>query len=309
VRARISVISEIPQEWRAAVSRWTEANERYKTKTCPDHNTEYFLYQTMLGAWPIGTDRLWPYMEKAVREAKSHSSWLAPQEPFETATRNFIEAIYADRDFIRDFEAFVDRVTLPGRINALSQTLLKLTAPGIPDTYQGTELWDLSLVDPDELRRRLLAELPSLCADRVWERMDEGLPKLWTIWHALRIRNERQEAFDAGGAYTPLAVSGSKQEHAVAFRRGEDVAVIVTRLPVKLANDWQDTTIDPGPGKWTNVLTGRTVKSGHLKEILDPFPVALLRKSRKTGAVSSAPPEELASSSLLGGARPRPLRF
>jgi (1->4)-alpha-D-glucan 1-alpha-D-glucosylmutase len=291
VRARISVISEIPDQWSAAVARWSEANEKYRTKTCPDRNTEYFLYQTMLGAWPIGTGRLLPYMEKAIREAKSQTNWLAPNEPFETTTRHFIEAIYADREFLLDFEAFVERVILPGRINALSQVLLKLTAPGIPDTYQGTELWDLSLVDPDNrrpvdyaLRRRLLAELPSLCVDSIWQRIDEGLPKLWTIWHALRLRGERTKAFGAEGKYTPLAVKGPKQEHAIAFQRGDEIAVIATRLSVKLGNDaqpgdeWGDTAVELGAGNWTDVLTGRRVTDGRLKEILKPLPVALLTR-------------------------------
>jgi (1->4)-alpha-D-glucan 1-alpha-D-glucosylmutase len=239
----------------------------------------------MLGAWPIGTNRLLPYMEKAIREAKSQTNWLAPNESFETATRHFIEAIYVDREFLLDFEAFVERVILPGRVNALSQVLLKLTAPGVPDIYQGTELWDLSLVDPDNrrpvdyaLRRRLLAELPSLCVDSIWQRIEEGLPKLWTIRHALRLRWERTRAFGAEGKYTPLAVRGPKKEHAIAFQRGDEIAVIATRLSIKLGDEWGDTAVELGAGNWTNVLTGRRVTDGRLKEILKPLPVALLTR-------------------------------
>jgi (1->4)-alpha-D-glucan 1-alpha-D-glucosylmutase len=286
VRARISVLSEIPEEWCAAVQRWSEATSKYKKAGWPDRNTEYFLYQTMLGAWPIGTDRLLPYMEKATREAKACTNWLAPNEAFETATREFIEAIYEDRAFRDDFEAFVERLIMPGRVNALSQILLKLTAPGVPDTYQGTELWDLSLVDPDNrrpvdyaLRCRFLAELPALCAHSVWQRLNDGLPKLWTIWHALRVRRERPDAFGTEGTYTALPVTGPKSEHALAFQRGEDVAVIVTRLPLRLANEWADTKTQLGQGSWTDVLTGRPIESARLNDILKPFPIALLTKN------------------------------
>lgn len=285
VRARINVISEIPSDWCAAIERWSAANEKYKTNSWPDRNTEYFLYQTMLGAWPIGTDRLLPYMEKAMREAKSCTNWLTPNEAFEAAAQKFIEAVYQDREFLADFESFVEKTILPGRVNALSQTLLKLTCPGIPDTYQGTELWDLSLVDPDnrrpvdyDLRRSLLAELPSLQAESVWNRIDEGLPKLWTVWHALRVRGQRHQSFGAKAKYSPLPLSGSKQEHALAFQRGEDVAVIVTRLPAKLTGDWDDTSIELSEGTWTNEFTGRQVSTGRLAEILTPFPIALLTR-------------------------------
>jgi (1->4)-alpha-D-glucan 1-alpha-D-glucosylmutase len=286
VRARITALSEIPHEWCAAVRRWSAATTKYKRAGWPDRNTEYFLYQTMLGAWPIGTDRLLPHMEKATREAKAATNWVAPNEAFESATREFIKALYEDPDFLLDFGAFVARTILPGRVNALSQTLLKLTAPGIPDTYQGTELWDLSLVDPDNrrpvdyaLRRRLLAELPNLCAHSVWNRIDEGLPKLWTVWHALRLREQRPDSFGAEGTYTPLQVTGAKKEHAIAFQRGKDVATIVTRLPIKLGNDWAGTAVQLGSGNWTNILTGHQVASGRLEEILMPFPIALLVKN------------------------------
>ena len=231
VRARISVLSEMPHLWEQALQRWQKNNKKHKTEDLPDRNTEYLLYQTMLGAWPIPTDRLLPYMEKACREAKQRTSWLAPNEQFESATRRFIEAIYEDRSFMDDFEKYVETLIEPGRINSLSQTLLKFTAPGIPDTYQGEELWDLSLVDPDNrrpvdyaLRRRLLDELPALSVEDVLRRIDEGLPKLWTIYHALRVRRERAAALSESGAYHPLYGRGSKEKHLVAYRRGDDGA-------------------------------------------------------------------------------------
>ena len=156
----------------------------------------------MIGAWPIQLDRLLPYMEKACREAKQMTSWLAPNEEFEAATRKFIEALYGSTRFMKSFEDFVAPLVRPGWINSLTQTLLKLTAPGIPDTYQGEELWELNLVDPDNRRsvdyarrRQLLKELPGLSVDQVWQRIEEGLPKLWITYHALRVRRERPHAF------------------------------------------------------------------------------------------------------------------
>jgi (1->4)-alpha-D-glucan 1-alpha-D-glucosylmutase len=287
VRARISVLSEIPDRWRAALERWSAMNEKYKTEEMPDRNTEYFLYQTLIGAWPIGTGRLLPYMEKACREAKSQTSWHAPNEAFETATRQFIEAIYKDAQFLEDFKSFLEPLIQPGRINSLSQLLLKLTAPGIPDIYQGSELWDLSLVDPDnrrpvdyDLRRRLLSEIPHLSVEEVWNRMDEGLPKLWTIHHALRVRHEYPAAFDERGVYTPLHAAGTKAAHLVSYKRGEAIIAVVPRLLIKLGGDWAGTVIDVPSGRWRNRLTNAELPGGRVQagELLRPFPIALLAR-------------------------------
>ncbi|MDQ2773310.1 MAG: malto-oligosyltrehalose synthase [Acidobacteriota bacterium] len=287
VRARISVLSEIPDRWKQAIERWSEMNAKHKKKTCPDRNTEYFLYQTMLGAWPIDTGRLLPYMEKACREGKQHTNWLAPNEEFESATREFIEGIYKDEEFLNDFEAFVEELIEPGRLNALAQVLLKFTAPGIPDTYQGTELWDLSLVDPDNrrpvdyaLRRTLLGELPHLNANDVWNRINEGLPKLWTIWHALRVRWEHPFVFGNRSDYKPLYARGERRGHLLAFLRGSEVLVAVPRFPMKLQGDWKDTALEIPDGRWKNVLAQSEVEGGavQLKALLQPFPIALLVK-------------------------------
>lgn len=285
VRARISLLSEIPGKWRQAVERWARLNEQKKTKGMPDRNAEYFLYQTLIGAWPIEKDRLIPYMEKVCREAKQHTSWLAPNEEFEKATREFIEALYRDQEFLKDFEDFVRPLIEPGRIHSLAQKMLELTSPGIPDTYQGTELWDLSLVDPDnrrpvdyERRRRLLAELPKLDAEQVWTRNDEGLPKLWVIYHALRVRRERPAAFDENGAYTPIEPRGAKARHAVAYLRGGQVLTAAPRLAFQLNGDWGDTTLELPRGKWRNQLTGEAWQEGAVRmgELLQRFPVSLL---------------------------------
>ncbi len=162
-------------------------NEPDKTNALPDRNSEYFLYQTLIGAWPISPDRIKAYMQKAMREAKQQTSWVANNKDFEDALNNFIDVILADTAFTADLESFVERILLAGRINSLTQTLLKQTSPGVPDLYQGSELWDLSLVDPDnrrpvdyELRRKLLAELPALCPAEILLRMDEGTSRSYT---------------------------------------------------------------------------------------------------------------------------------
>ena len=195
VRARISLLSEIPGVWAEAVRRWSAANSRYRNGEWPDRKTEYLLYQTLVGAWPISKERLIEYMRKAVREAKERTSWLNPNMPFEEALEAFINSVLDDGGFISDLEAFLVPLLPSARAISLSLTLLKLTAPGVPDIYQGTELWDLSLVDPDNrrpvdyrTRRRLLGEVDRMCADKIMARAEEGLPKLWVIRQALRTR-------------------------------------------------------------------------------------------------------------------------
>ena len=287
VRCRISLLSEMPGDWEVAVERWTTINRKHKNGELPDQNTEYFLYQTMVGAWPIERDRLLAYMKKACREAKQRTSWVSPNKEFEDATREFIENLYRDCAFRNDFEQFVKPLIEPGRINSLALTVLKFTSPGIPDTYQGTELWDLSLVDPDnrrpvdyELRRRLLSELPYLSVEDVWSRIEEGLPKLWTIHHALRVRRERAAALGDDGGYTPLKAEGDKSSHLVAYMRGDSVIAMVPRLVFKLDRNWCNTSIELPAGNWTNQLSGSALKGGRLRvgDILKSFPVALLTK-------------------------------
>jgi (1->4)-alpha-D-glucan 1-alpha-D-glucosylmutase len=285
VRARISLLSEIPERWKEAVNRWSKTNEKYKKNNLPGGNTEWFLYQTMLGAWPIDTDRLLPYMQKATREAKADTNWLTPNTDFEDATRFFIEGIYKDVEFRQDFEAFVSGLIEPGRVNSLAQLLFKLTSPGVPDLYQGTELWDLSLVDPDNrrpvdynLRRKLLSELPRLSVSEVLRRSDEGLPKLWTIRHVLELRREKPDTFGEKGGYTPLRAIGKCAEHLVGYLRSDSVAVLAPRLLLKMNGDWSDTTIILPAKRWYNRFTGQTVDGGNIgaKELFSQFPVALL---------------------------------
>jgi (1->4)-alpha-D-glucan 1-alpha-D-glucosylmutase len=152
VRVRIHLLSEIPARWAEAVRRWAARNERHRRGGWPDRNTEYLLYQTLVGAWPLEVDRALTYMEKAIREAKVHTSWTHMNPDYEEAVRGFVTDVLSDPEFTSDLAAFVAPLVQPGRVNALAQTLLKLTAPGVPDLYQGTEVWNLSLVDPDNRR-------------------------------------------------------------------------------------------------------------------------------------------------------------
>jgi (1->4)-alpha-D-glucan 1-alpha-D-glucosylmutase len=288
VRARISLLSEIPERWGEAVRRWFSHNEKHLRGGSPDRNAQYLLYQTLVGAWPISVERVQAYMEKATREAKSQTSWTRTNAEYEEALKGFIQDILEDRDFVADLEGFVAPLVEPGRISSLAQTLLKLAAPGVPDFYQGTELWDLSLVDPDnrrpvdyELRRRLLDELgKEMKPEEILARMDEGLPKLWLIRQGLHLRRRRPEVFGPRSTYEPLQVSGGKADHAVAFLRGGEVAAVVPRLVLELGGDWGDTVLDLPEGRWRNELTGEEVEGGRigLGDLLGRFPVALLAR-------------------------------
>lgn len=286
VRARLAVLSEIPEQWIAAVTRWMRHNERHNHEDLVDRDTEYLLYQTLVGAWPISAERLADYLRKAVREAKLHTDWLAPNERYEAALHRFVNRLLDDAGLMTDIEAFVTPVIWPGRINSLSQTLLKLTAPGIPDIYQGSELWELSLVDPDNrrpvdyrLRRQLLAQLAGIDAETVLARADEGLPKLWVIHHTLHLRRARPASFDAAAGYFPLYASGADRDRVVAFRRADDIVVAAPRLPMAGGID-TSTAISLESGRWRHCLTGERIEGGsvRLADLWERFPVALLAR-------------------------------
>jgi (1->4)-alpha-D-glucan 1-alpha-D-glucosylmutase len=287
-RARISLLSEIPERWGEAVRRWFERNEKHRRNGWPDRNAEYLLYQTLVGAWPISAERTMAYMEKATREAKAHTSWTRTNAEYEEGVRSFVQAILDDRDFTDDLEAFVAPLVEPARIHSLAQTLLKIAAPGVPDFYQGSEIWDLSLVDPDnrrpvdyDLRRRLLDDLKrEMKPEEILARMDEGLPKLWVIRQGLHLRRRRPELFGPEADYQSLQVQGSRADHAVAFTRGGGVAVVVPRLAIRLGGDWGGTTVDLPPGRWRDELTGEEVEGGprSVAGLLARFPLALLSR-------------------------------
>ncbi len=287
VRARLFLLSEEPERWSGAVMQWAAINERHRTGEMPDRNFEYHLYQSIVGAWPIEKSRLLAYAEKAAREAKVYTSWTDPAPAYEDAVRKFIDGIYEDSSFLEALNKFVASLILPGRINSLAQTMLKLTAPGVPDFYQGTDLWNLALVDPDnrrpqdfELRRRLLADLKDATPEKVMARMDEGMPKLWLIRKGLALRKRHPEWFGPQAGIEPIKARGARRDHVVAFTRGESVVTIVPRLVVKLAGDWRDTEIELPRGKWMNHMTGERLRSGQIRlaELTRRFPVALLAR-------------------------------
>ena len=288
VRARLAVLTEIPGQWRRALRLWSRLNTPFKTDSLPDRNTEYFLYQTMIGAWPIEPDRLFANMEKAAREAKQQTTWTQPNKIFEDALFKFIEGIYRNPEFMASIEEFVRGVLLAGRVNSLAQTLLKCTAPGVPDTYQGSELWDLHLVDPDnrqpvdyEQRRSLLSELQSgMAIEDIVKRIDDGLPKLWTLYCALNLRRTRRDLFGRDSDFVPLSFDGRKAENAMGYLRAGLVATIVPRWFLKIAGSWGNTMVNLPSGKWNNLLTGETLNGGRasLDRILRRFPVALLTR-------------------------------
>ena len=309
VRARLNVLSEMPSEWRETVTRWEQMNQCGKSKfhdrLAPSANDEYLLYQTLVGAWPGDLNdqetlnafrtRITAFMLKAVKEAKVNTSWTDPEVEYENALQRFIELALEGSDknpFLEDFQGFARRVAFFGRLNSLAQTLLKITSPGVPDFYQGTELWDLNLVDPDnrrpvdyETRKNILEELKSgfaRIADASGDffqallRDDKpGAVKAFVIWRALKFRGAHRELFDSG-EYVPLSPVGDSGQHVCAFARTwreQASVVIVPRLVFGLTGGaevppigsgiWKDNLL-PVPqtragGLFRNVLTRETV--------------------------------------------------
>jgi (1->4)-alpha-D-glucan 1-alpha-D-glucosylmutase len=293
VRARLALLSECPAAWAEACGRWMAATARLWPGGEPDRLAQHVLFQTLVGAWPLPVDRAREYLAKATREAKLATSWTEPDEGYEAARDAYVTAVCAETALGDDITAFVADLVGPGRTTALAQTLLALTVPGVPDTYQGGELWDLSLVDPDNRRpvdfhrrRALLADLATgVTPEEVLARADEGLPKLAVIRAALALRARRPDAFGPGeaGAYVPLAAAGPAAAHAVAFVRGGEVAVVVPRLVLGLADrgGWADTTVALPPGRWVDVLSAAEAKAGPVPvaDLLARFPVALLERA------------------------------
>ena len=350
VRARINVLSELPHDWRLRVRAWHRLNRRHRTavdgQPAPDPNEEYFVYQTLIGAWPVEpvgdaeygtfTERIQEYALKALREAKVHTSWVNLQPAYEAAVRRFVAAILdrsepprptpgrlrrlvatlvtesSGNPFLADFRVFHARVAAAGIYNSLAQTLLKLAAPGVPDFYQGTEEWDLSLVDPDNRRpvdyerlrhdlagiRTALAEpgddLTGLARALVAAKED-GRIKLYLVHRGLEHRRRRPSLYREG-AYVPLDAHGARGEHVVAFGRrwgAEAVIALAPRLVARLpgppvgpvwAGTWLGLPEGWAAGRYRNVLTGETVevatREGRpglaVDAALATFPVALL---------------------------------
>lgn len=321
-RARLYALSERPAAWHENVTTWSAMNDALLVKTdearAPSANDEWLFYQALAGAWPFGLDltdrealdglagRMTDFMLKAIKEAKVHTSWTGPDHAYEEAVENFVRDALdpvKSRGFLEDFSAAQGALEVAGALNSLSQTLLKLTAPGVPDIYQGAELWDLSLVDPDnrravdfDARRQCLDSDASRDAADLVADWKSGAIKLSVIAKVLRLRAEQPALFTTG-TYTPLAASGSRGGSVLAFQRANDALGAITIVPVRASallegndrplvqpNRWKDThlTLDAARAgrQWRNALTGETVSAtdGRLQiaEVLKSFPVALL---------------------------------
>jgi (1->4)-alpha-D-glucan 1-alpha-D-glucosylmutase len=284
VRARISILSEIPERWAEALHQWSQLNADAWQNRLPDRHAEYLLYQTLIGAWPIDHDRAWGYMLKACREAKISTSWHEPNVSFEEKIRGFVGAVFQSQEFIASLERFIEPLILPGRINSLAQVLIKMLAPGVPDFYQGTELWDLSLVDPDNrrpvdfaLRAELMRRVRNLNAAEALADWDSGVPKLWMTARILRLRNQRPEDFSPASKYQPLVAQGSHLGRLLAFRRGDNLIAVVPRFTMTLAGEWADTRLPLPGGAWRNCFTDELIQREVAPAALfAAFPVALL---------------------------------
>jgi (1->4)-alpha-D-glucan 1-alpha-D-glucosylmutase len=275
VRARLAVLAEIPGEWAGLVRGWLARHP------LADRPLAHLVWQNLVGAWPLSRDRAHAYVEKAAREAGTSTTWTDPDEEFEGRLHALVDAAFDDPATGAEIDAFVARIAPLGWSNSLAQKLLQLTMPGVPDVYQGTELWDFSLVDPDNRRpvdyasrRRLLAALDGGEVPAVDE---SGAAKLLVVSRVLRARRDHPEWF---AGYEPVTVMGSAAGHVVAFDRGGVVAV-ATRLPAGLAADgWGDTALQLPNGAWRDLLTGERVVSDvagvAADRLLTRLPVALL---------------------------------
>ncbi len=335
-RARLNALSEMPEAWQHALSRWNQLNRGKRRKLgserAPSRDDEYLLYQTLLGIWPFEladasnadelaqlAQRVEAYLLKAGREAKLHSSWINPNLEYEAATRDFVHALLAPESgagnlFLRDFLPFQRRIARLGVYNSLAQLLLKLTSPGVPDLYQGNELWDFSLVDPDNRRpvdysrrRAALSAVKKLCAERgaaacaaeLLAHPEDGAIKLYLTWRTLALRREREALF-RDGDYLALKCHGAQADRVCAFARqrdGETLLVLVPRLFGQLgaaeqqqlgASVWRDTWVELPPERspplWRDALTDKTAATRALDgaqglplaQVLAVLPYALL---------------------------------
>lgn len=274
VRARIDVIAELPDEWAAAI------DELRALAPLGDGPLEHLLWQAIVGAWPASRERLHAYAEKAAREAGNSTTWTAPDAAFEARMHALVDSAFDDPRVADIVARLVSRLEAPGWSNSLAAKLLQLTAPGVPDVYQGSELWEQSLVDPDNRRpvdfgerRRLLAELDAGSLPPVDA---TGAAKLLVTSRALRLRRDRPELFED---YMPLAASGPAADHLIAFDRGGAIT-LATRLPVALETrgGWHDTTVDVGTAPVVDVISQRRHQGGELRlaEVFRDYPVALL---------------------------------
>ncbi|MEE8469939.1 MAG: malto-oligosyltrehalose synthase [Dehalococcoidia bacterium] len=335
VRARINVISEDPHSWERHLSRWIQWNEPKKQKVAgepvPEPELEVLIYQTLIGSWPLSTkempkfrDRFKAYIIKAAREAKSYTNWLSPNPEYESALLAFVESILDSTEqskFLQDFSRYQEKTAYCGALNSLSQVLLKVTSPGVPDFYQGTELWDFSLVDPDN-RRPVDYEQPNRYLDSLVRReapgqssliqelltsWKDGRIKLYVTYKSLALRKAYRDLF-VEGDYIPLKARGQRHEHVCAFARRQGMTwalVVAPRFLSRLIHVdtlplghlvWGEDTLplpEGAPRRWIHAFTGESTevlpktREMHLSDIFLKFPVALL-VSAPEGAVALA---------------------
>ena len=292
-RLRVTLLSEMPERWHAALARLDACAQRHRGAYRPARQAEYLLYQTLVAAHPLDADRAWAYMLKASREAKQETTWIEPNPAYEADLERFVRGMVADPRVEAEIGSLIGAMTPEWQTLSLSQTLIKLTAPGVPDIYQGSELWDLRLVDPDnrtpvdyETRLALLRDVAREDASGFMSRAPEGAPKIRLIAAALALRRRHADAFGGGAGYQRLRVSGEREEHAICFARtaedGQPVSTTVAfRWPVLLRSGWGDTAVDLPGGRWRDVLTGRDVEGGvqRLDGLLEDAPIALLERA------------------------------
>ncbi len=320
IRARLNVLSEIPEEWKTQVYAFCEINHHHKTSVNksldkPDRNDEYQFYQMLIGAFPFFEheynnfyQRIQDYVLKAAREAKVYTAWLRPNETYENALTQFVSAVLKDNEFLQKFLPFQKRIAYYGIFNSLSQTLLKITSPGVPDFYQGTELWDFSMVDPDnrrpvdfELRQSHLKAIKEQAETDILKLINEllvtkedGRIKLFLIAQALKARRENITVFQQGD-YLPLEVGGKFADHIIAFARVYNHQIMITIAPRFFTSliqpgeyplnqqVWDDTYIQLPPDAplvWQDTITGEMVNTDKIMlvgDALQHFPVALLK--------------------------------
>jgi len=293
VRARINVLSELPQDWTRCLRRW----QRMNPTEAPDRNEQILIYQSMLGAWPIEPDRLKQYVTKALREAKTHTSWIDINEKYEDQVLSFIDSLYSNETFLEDFGRLQKKIAYFGALSSLSQLILKIMSPGVPDLYRGTELWDLSLADPDNrrpvdfsTRQKIFDEvknetkLPNLL-----KRYSDGRLKMFVTWKALQFRRTHSDLFTQG-EYIPLRVKGAQSNHVIAFGRYLHKSWCIVAVPRLFASltragsapigekIWADTQIElpPGmPARARNVFTNEEVSTQMVSDLFATLPFAV----------------------------------
>ena len=293
-RARLAVLSELASTWRLWLRRWSTLNRSHRTGEMPSRADEYHFYQAVIAVWPAEPERLKAYMLKSAREAKVHTSWINPDTEYEAALERFVSESLASPLFTHELDEAMPRLAHLGMLVGLSQALVKVASPGVPDYYQGTELWDFSLVDPDNrrpvefgVRARSLSELEKERPRpaELLATLGDGLAKLHVIREGLRLRKAHPTLFH-GAEYRALHADGGYEENVIAFSLGGRVVAIAPRLFARQLGDamapvgsfWRDARLELPEGEFTDVLTGARHAGGStpLAKSLAEFPVALL---------------------------------